>query len=99
MGNILFNLVVQPLIYFIDFFFSVMYRTFNNPGIAIIAVSLIVNFLVLPLYRKADSVQENERDKQKQMERWVRHIRKTFKGDERFMMLQTYYREQDYHPL
>lgn len=99
MGSILFNIIVQPLIYIVDFIFSVMYRTFGNPGIAIIAVSLVVNFLVLPLYRKADLVQEAERDKQKQMACWIRHIRKTFKGDERFMMLQTYYRQQDYHPL
>ena len=99
MGSILFNITVQPLIYIIDFFFSAMYRIFNSSGIAIIAVSLIVNFLVLPLYKKADLVQEEERIKQREMEGWIRHIRKTFKSDERFMMLQTYYREQDYHPL
>ena len=33
------------------------------------------------------------------MEHWVRHIKKTFKGDERYMMLSAYYKEQHYHPI
>lgn len=37
--------------------------------------------------------------KQVQMDHWFRHIRKTFKGDERFMMIQTYYRQNDYKPV
>ena len=30
------------------------------------------------------------------MDHWVKHIKKSFKGNERFMMLQTYYRQNDY---
>ena len=44
-------------------------------------------------------MQEQERKKQKEMERWVKHIRKTFRGDERFMILSTYYRQQNYQPM
>lgn len=99
MDSIILSITVQPLIYMVDLIFSIMYRVFDNPGIAIIAVSLAINVLVFPLYRKADLVQEMERIKQNQMSKWSQHIRKTFKGDERFMMLQTYYRQQDYHPL
>ena len=33
------------------------------------------------------------------MEYWVKHIRRTFRGDERFMMLSTYYRQQNYQPV
>jgi len=55
-----------------------------------------MNFLVLPLYRRADAMQAEERDQALRMKPWVDHIKKTFKGDERFMMLQTYYRQVGY---
>ena len=67
--------------------------------IAIIMVSIVINLLILPLYKRSDAMQEQERKKQKEMERWEKHIRKTFRGDERFMMLSTYYRQQDYQPV
>ena len=70
-----------------------------NQGLAVIGVSLAVSLLTLPLYRRADAVQQKARDMQQKMSRWVSHIRRTFKGDERFMMLRTYYRINGYSPL
>ena len=99
MAKSLFFIVIQPLVLLIEFIFTEMYRVFGNYGIAILMVSVVVNILIFPLYKRSDAMQEQEREKQKQMERWVRHIRKTFSGDERFMMLSTYYRQQDYQPI
>ena len=99
MLSVLYNLIVQPLVLIIEIIFVFMYRLLKNPGVSIIGVSLVVNFLILPLYRRADVMQEAERDKQASMKHWVDHIKKTFKGDEQYMMLQTYYRQQNYHPL
>lgn len=48
---------------------------------------------------RADVMQAEERDAQERMSGWITHIRKTFKGDERFMMQQTYYRQQGYKQL
>ena len=48
---------------------------------------------------RADVMQAEERDAQERMSKWITHIRKTFKGDERFMMQQTYYRQQNYKQL
>lgn len=99
MGNILFYMLVEPIRLLLELVFSLMYRLFDNPGIAIVAVSLAVNFLILPMYKRSDAIQEEERAKQQAMSRWVKHIRRTFRGDERFMMLSAYYREQQYQPL
>lgn len=96
--DVLYNLTVMPIQILIEFIFGLMYRIFANPGVAIIFVSIAVQLLVLPLYKQSDAMQEQERNKQKEMERWVKHIKKTFKGDERFMMLQAYYREVGYKP-
>jgi len=57
-----------------------------------------MNILVLPLYKRADAIQEEENAIEKKLEKGVAHIKKTFSGDERFMMLQTYYRQNNYKP-
>ena len=95
----LYNIFIMPLVLVMELIFSVMYRMFGNAGIAIVSVSIAVNVLSLPLYRKADAIQDEERRMQKLMAVPIKHIRKTFKGDERFMILQGYYREQNYSPL
>lgn len=94
-----FFIFIQPLVLLIEFIFTFMSRIFGNYGIAIIMVSVVVNLLILPLYKRSDAMQEQERKKQKEMEHWVKHIRKTFRGDERFMILSTYYRQQNYQPM
>lgn len=94
-----FYIFIQPLVLLIEFIFTIMSRWCGNYGVAIIMVSVVVNLLILPLYKRSDAMQEQERQKQKEMEHWVKHIRKTFTGDERFMMLSTYYRQMDYQPL
>ena len=43
-------------------------------------------------------MQEEERDMEKKLHAGVKHIKKTFKGDERMMILQTYYRQNNYRP-
>ena len=62
-------------------------------------VSIAMNFMALPIYNVADRIQEKQRKIAKSLEERVRRIKKAFKGDEQFMMLQTYYRENNYHPL
>lgn len=99
MGSALYNLFIMPIELFIELVFSVMNSVFNNPGFAIIFVSVAVQLLCFPLYKRADTIQEQDRQKQKDMEHWLTHIKKTFKGDERFMMQQAYYRIENYKPI
>lgn len=97
--TILYDIIILPLVYLVQAIFSAVYLLCYNPGLSIIAVSLTVNILCLPLYKRADAVQEAERDKQAAMKPRLEHIRKFFSGDERFMIEQAYYREQHYSPL
>ena len=99
MGNLLYRIAVRPLVLIIELIYSLSFRLVGNEGIAIICVSCAVSALIAPLYKRADALQDEERRKQAAMARWTGHIRRTFKGDERYMMLQTYYRQQNYHPL
>ena len=97
-SEMFFSLLISPLELLFETIFSYCWRLLENPGLAIACLSLAVNLLVLPLYRRADALQEEQRAKDAQMQPMVRHIRKTFRGDERVLMLQAYYREAHYRP-
>ncbi|MBQ8956125.1 MAG: YidC/Oxa1 family membrane protein insertase [Lachnospiraceae bacterium] len=98
-ATVLYNLIVYPIELIVEVVFSTINGLCRNPGIAILGVSFVVSILVLPLYTQADAIQDEERKKQEKLSYWVGHIKKTFKGDERFMMLSAYYRKENYHPL
>ena len=57
----LYQLLIGPLELFFEILFAIANRIVHNPGLAIIFLSLAMNFLVLPLYRMADALQEQER--------------------------------------
>lgn len=92
------TLLIGPLKLIFEIIFSTAYQFVSNPGLAIIFLSLIMNILVLPLYRRADAIQEEVRDAEARIHDGVAHIKKSFSGDERMMILQTYYRQNHYKP-
>ncbi len=97
--TILETIFIGPLKLVFEVIFSLAHIFCENPGISIIALSLAMNLLVLPLYRRADAMQEAARDTDARLRDGIAHIKKTFTGDERMMMLQTYYRQNNYSPL
>ncbi len=96
--DILYFVLIMPIQLVFETFFMVAYRLVGSPGVAIVVLSLAMNFLVLPLYMRADKMQEHERDMEAKLHAGVAHIRKVFSGDEKMMMLQAYYRENGYRP-
>ncbi len=100
MFEILYNIFIMPVESIVEFIFYFMNNIFpDKPAVSIMFVSLVINLLILPLYKRADDMQEQEREKVKSMERWLKHIKKTFKGDERYMMQTAYYRIEGYKPF
>ena len=96
--SILESFFLGPLKLLFEVIFHVASGIVTNPGLAIIFLSLSMNVLVLPLYRRADAMQEQARDTEAKLHEGVAHIKKTFSGNERMMMLQTYYRQNNYSP-
>lgn len=94
-----YSLVIYPLTQIIELVYSFCNKILNNPGLSIFGVSAAVSLLTLPLYVVAEHWQEVEREKQKSMKNEVDKIKAVFKGNERFMILSTYYRQQHYHPI
>ena len=96
--SILYVLLIGPLEHLFELVFSISNYIFDNLGLSIIVLSLVVNFLSLPLYKRADEMQMEERDCEAKIRPWINHIKRHFKGTERFMMLQTLYRQNHYKP-
>lgn len=96
--SILETLFIGPLKMLFEVIFVTAHRFINNIGLSIFFLSLIMNILVLPLYRRADAMQEKARDAEAKLHDGISHIKKTFSGDERMMILQTYYRQNHYKP-
>lgn len=97
--EILDTIILKPLVLLFEAVYMMSSRVVEAPGISIIMLSLFVNLLALPLYMRADAIQEEEHAIEKKLQRGVDHIKKTFRGDERMMMLQTYYRQNNYKPV
>ena len=97
----LYNLFISPIELVVDWIFLFMIRQFPFIGVlgAIVAVSIAINFLALPIYNVADEIQEKERFLQRKMNGGIERIKAVFHGDERFMMLQAFYKENHYSPV
>ena len=95
----LYTLIITPLELLFEVIFSIANRLIGNAGLSIIFLSLAVNFLVLPLYKRADELQAEERDLQAKMAYRLKRTKQTFNGDERFFMVQEYYRINHYKPV
>ena len=96
--SILETLLIGPLKLLFEIIFEVANKFVDHPGLSIIVLSLVMNILVLPLYKRADAMQEEARDTEEKLSKGVNHIKKVFSGDERMMILQTFYRQNNYKP-
>jgi YidC/Oxa1 family membrane protein insertase len=99
MPDALYTLFIFPIELLVELSYLFVFRVFHNPALSILGVSFAVSLFTLPLYFRAEKHQKSERDKQKQMKPEVDNIKAVFSGDERFMRLSVYYRQNRYHPL
>ncbi|MBR3196032.1 MAG: YidC/Oxa1 family membrane protein insertase [Clostridia bacterium] len=97
--NCVYTLLLMPLQILFEFVYNIAFKFIKDPGLTIVVLSITINLLVLPLYRKTDQIQEEERQIEAKLAKGIAHIKKTFRGDERTMMLQTYYRQNHYSPV
>ena len=94
-----YTILIYPLELIIEFAYYLFDLFLKQPGLAIIGVSIAVTLLSLPLYIIAEKWQQVERDTQKKLKPNVDRIKAVFKGDEQYMILNTYYKQNNYHPI
>ena len=66
--EILDALFLKPLELVFEVVYMLAYKMVDNPGMSIIVLSLFMNFLVLPLYMRADAIQEEEHAIEKKLQ-------------------------------
>lgn len=99
MLNFFYMILIDPLYQIIEFVYMVFFKICSNVGFSVIGVSIAVTLFCLPLYAVAEHWQEVERNTQKSLKSGIDRIKKGFKGDEQYMMLNTFYRQNQYHPI
>ena len=92
MLGVLSDIFIMPIEYLMEIIFEAVYRLFGSVPLALFFLSLFVSTITLPLYLNAERLQKAEKDRQKSLDGWVKHIKRSFKGDER-LMIYSYFRK------
>ena len=58
--DIIYTILIGPLQLVFEIIYTITNRVIGHPGLAIIVLSLIMNFLVLPLYKRSDAMQDRK---------------------------------------
>ena len=95
----IYALMIGPIELVFKIIFSQLNKYIPVSGVCILLLSLVFSLIVLPLYMRADKIQEEAKEDEERLGPTIKHIKKYFKGDERFMILQTFYRQNNYSPL
>ena len=96
MNNFFYTIIIYPLYQIIEIVFRAIFEIFKIPGFSIIGVSAAVSIMCLPLYAIAEKWQTIERNTQKKLKPGIDRIKATFKGDEQYMILNTFYHQNHY---
>ena len=97
---ILYSFIISPIEYIIENLFSIFYNVLQFDVLStIFFISFVVTLFCLPFYSKADKIHKEEEDKLSKIKPYIDKIKRNFKGDEQYFMLQTLYRQHDYSPI
>lgn len=99
MLSLLFDLTIAPIQLWMDSALEYAYKLTASYGWSIVLMSLVVNFIILPIYIQAERWQENERKIKNSISEKEKMIKRAFKGQERFAMISTLYRQAGYSPF
>jgi len=99
LADFFYTIIISPIVQIIEFVYVFFFKVFKNAVFSVFGVSLTVSFLSLPLYIMAERLQNVEREIVKRLKPAVNKIKSVFSGDEQFMILSTFYRQNHYHPL
>ena len=100
LSGFLYNIFIYPIEFILEtsFYFFKVY-TKSSYIVSIFFISLVVNFISLPLYNIAERWQQKERDIQKKMKPMIDNIKSVFKGDQRYLLIRTCQRINGYKTI
>ncbi|CRF31397.1 hypothetical protein BRSU_0083 [Brachyspira suanatina] len=100
LSDFLYNVFIYPIEFILEtsFYFFKVY-TKSSYVVSIFFISLVVNFISLPLYNIAERWQQKERDIQNKMKPMIDNIKSVFKGDQRYLLIRTCQRIHGYKTI
>ena len=100
LSGFLYNIFIYPIEFILEisFYFFKVY-TKSSFIVSIFFISLVVNFISLPLYNIAERWQKKERDIQNKMRPMIDNIKSVFKGDQRYLLIRTCHRIHGYKTI
>lgn len=91
-------ILLYPLEWFMEVLLTAAYAVTGSYGFSIILLSIVVNAMLLPLYRLAEQWQSAEKRARALMQPDLDKIRAVYTGQERFFYIRTVYRMHRYNP-
>lgn len=99
MFSFLYQIIIIPITTLLEVFYLFFNKVLDNPGLSIIGLSFVITICTLPLYLIVEKWQEEERKIQEILKPRIERIKNAFKGNEQYMILSTFYKQNHYHPI
>ncbi len=96
--SLFFNFLLAPLVFVYSMTFNVCKSIFGY-GYGLLALSLLITLLVLPLRRIVKRSQDREKTIQSILAPQIRKIKMESTGDERYRRIRDLYARYSYHPV
>lgn len=91
--------MLNPLIRFLTFIFTGAYSITNNYGLSLLALSIIVNLILLPVYMPLERWKKRKALEQAPMKKELEAIKRAYKGRERYFYTRAVHRRHHFHPI
>lgn len=100
MLHVLEQVFVQPLLRMCSFVYHLPeYWIENDPGLQLIAFSVLLNLILLPLYYQMEQRSRATRAIRTKVAAEVARMKRHFRGRERYFYIRAVYRNYRYHPI
>ena len=98
--NIIYDMAIYPIRFLIETIFYIFKDNLGfSYGISVILLSIAVNIIISPFINIAEKWHRKEADIKNAMKKELDVIKKSFKGDERYLLIRTCYRLHNYNPI
>lgn len=93
------ELMLFPIIYVMSVLLSFFHTVSGSYGIAIVLLSVVMSFAIVPIARYGKRIQDEEEELQEGMQPEIKAVKKEFKGEEQFLRIEAIYKRHNYHPI
>lgn len=90
--------IVRPFAQFIGTIFMWLLGNIHNHGLTLIALSIVINLILLPFYHIAEKIEQKEKRVQEAMKPKLDEFKSIYKGYELYLYTNNVYRMHNYHP-